>query len=115
MVSLATEGSRLSPGNRVLYIEYLGIAPANLRPPWGTQVLKGLGMFLVQRAAEMALEHLEGRVGLHALPNVEAYYPKLRFTAVGREETDDGKLLYFELTPAGAKLLVDEGLIRDGN
>lgn len=47
-----------------------------------------------------------GRVGLHSKPEVEEFYRRLGFEELGRDVTDDGTWLYFEMTPDRATLLL---------
>ena len=48
---LGEEVSRLDAGKPLLYIEHLGVAPANQRPPVGTNLHQGIGSTLLKVAA----------------------------------------------------------------
>ncbi len=110
MLSLSLDDSRRTRGARLVYVEYVGVAPDNLGPPIGRRALRGLGSLLVREAAAVSqAAGFDGRVGLHALPEVETYYPTLWFDPGQREETEDGALLYFELEPANAQNLLTKG------
>jgi ribosomal protein S18 acetylase RimI-like enzyme len=99
--------SRLQASCDTVYIEYVGVAPWNQSPPIGEARVKGLGRALIRIALALSMElGKEGRVGLHAKPDVEGFYRKLGFTEVGFEDEEDGKWLYFESTPEFASVFV---------
>ena len=112
MMSLTLDLSRVhdASGARVVYVEYLGVAPENLPPPIGTKAIRGLGVVLMREAIRLAFElGLDGRVGLHSKPEAEDFYRRLGLLPVGREQTQDGSWLYFESEPAtGRRLLKDD-------
>lgn len=105
--------TRLDPdkGRDLLYIEYVGVAPANQRAPVGDRKIKGIGKFLVRIAATLSVDlGLDGRVGLHSKDNATDFYEhNCGFTPLGVEACDDGDWMYFEIDAEGAKLLMKDG------
>jgi hypothetical protein len=109
MLSLKLERgtSRLEPRTDLVYIEYVGVAPHNQSPPIGNKQIKGLGKLLVKLAVRVSTSlKLEGRIGLHAKPDVEDFYRRLGLVACEREDTGDGIWLYFEAGPEEARKLL---------
>lgn len=97
--------SQLSPGSDLVYIEYVGVAPSHLRPPIGRRVMSGLGSVLVLTTLQIATEcGCDGRVGLHSKPDAEDFYRRLSFRELRYDQTEDGKWLYFEMVPEGARI-----------
>jgi hypothetical protein len=98
VLSVQTNGSRLYPWTDLIYVEYLITAPHN-RPP--ERRLPGLGRILVRTAMDVSRQmSFAGRIGLHSKPEAEEFYAeKVGLVAVGREQTVDGLLLFFELDP----------------
>lgn len=90
--------SRLS-GEPLVYVDYLESAPWNLRLPTVAPRFMGIGTVLVAEAVHLSLDSgFEGRVGLHSLPQAEAFYKsRCQMTELGQ----DGQyfdLTYFEFT-----------------
>lgn len=90
--------SRLT-GEPLLYVDYLESAPWNLRLPSVQPRFMGVGTVLIAEAVRLSLDsHLEGRIGLHSLPQAEPFYKsRCRMTELGQ---DPGyfDLTYFEFT-----------------
>ena len=87
----------LSPGSAV-YVDYVEAAPWNLRVASSTARFVGVGTALVVAAIRLSRdESYEGRVGLHSLPQAEAFYTRCGLTRVG---IDHGyyDLPYYECT-----------------
>jgi hypothetical protein len=84
--------ARVSSGG-LLYVDYLETAPWNLKGGSTPPRFLGVGTVLLAEAVRMSVEAgLEGRVGLHSLPEAEPFYDKCRMTRQG----PDSK--YFDLT-----------------
>ncbi len=69
--------ARLPPdvGQPIVYVDYLEVAPWNAREYAANPRLKGIGTRLLQAAVlRSQQESCNGRVGLHALPQSEAFY-----------------------------------------
>ncbi|MEL6224281.1 MAG: GNAT family N-acetyltransferase [Cyanobacteria bacterium J06627_8] len=77
MVKLAGMEARLEPdkGKPLVYIDYLESAPWNLSTMVDTPLYGGIGPLLMQTAVQLSYdEGFHGRIGLHALPQAEAFY-----------------------------------------
>lgn len=90
-------------GNDIVYIELLSTAPWNRKDMTDEVKLRGVGSILVAAATKYSFEvEFKGRIGLHALPQSEAFYRKFpHLTEVGVDP--DKKMIYFESTPEEAK------------
>ena len=99
-------------GRPLLYIDYLEVAPWNWRiPEIGRDGrFRGVGSALFWNAVQQSLEEgFQGRVGLHALPQAEAFYRDgCHMTPLGRDAAKQN-LLYFELSRQQAERLICEG------
>jgi hypothetical protein len=85
-------------GGQVVYVDYLEAAPWNLKGMTAPPRYVGVGTALMIEAIRISWEvGLGGRVGLHSLPQAEAFYPRCGMTRVG---VDPGyyDLTYFEYT-----------------
>jgi hypothetical protein len=101
-VAAAPKYAALSPGAQALYVDYVEVAPWNLRTMADPPMYEGVGSALladvVRRSRELG--HA-GRVGLHSLPSVEGYYRHCRLTDLGMDPAYHG-LRYFEYTEGDA-------------
>lgn len=114
LTKTATHVARLAEdkGKPLVYVDYLEVAPWN----WRVSALglqgrhKGVGSVLFREADRQSLtEGFHGRVGLHALPQAEAFYQgACGMTAVGRD-SDKQHLLYFEFSRSQAQNFLDVG------
>lgn len=95
-------------GKPLVYIEYLEVAPWN-RPELGSSPrLRGVGSALVSTAIELSVaEGFKGRIGLHSLPQADAFYRKIGMTDVGPDPQYQD-LKYFEMTAEQAHAFLDE-------
>jgi hypothetical protein len=67
--------SRQSHQLPILYVDYLAIGPFNREPIQKPQRFRGLGTVLLGSAVNTSLNMgLEGRCGLHSLPQSEGFY-----------------------------------------
>lgn len=82
--------------SRLVYVEYLASAPWNRRaledPPFFAGIGSALLSFARQRSLDMGYG---GRVGLHSLPDAEAFYHRCDMPDYGPDPDKDG-LVYFE-------------------
>ncbi|MBE7385742.1 MAG: hypothetical protein F6J95_030670 [Leptolyngbya sp. SIO1E4] len=80
----------------IVYVEYLASAPWNRRPIEEPPYLVGVGRALLAltRQRSVALGY-GGRVGLHSLPETEAFYHRNNMPDYGPDPDKDG-LVYFE-------------------
>jgi hypothetical protein len=79
--------ARLGDGH-VVYVDYLESAPWNLKGLVDPPRFLGVGTVLVAEAVRISVEEgFEGRLGLHSLPQAEAFYDKCRMTRLGEDPT----------------------------
>ena len=85
--------SRIS-GDPLIYVDYLESAPWNLKISGVAPRFIGVGTVLIAEAVHLSLDTgLEGRVGLHSLPQAETFYrSRCGMTDLGRDPR------YFDLT-----------------
>jgi hypothetical protein len=107
MVKTAPYQSRLPSdvGKPIVYIDFLEVSPWNWTLPAINRVpkLKGLGSQLIEVAVAMSIEEeFSGRVGLHSLPQSEAWYGKRKFIRLGPDLQKQG-LVYMERPAVSAR------------
>ena len=90
-------------GNDLVYIELLSTAPWNRKDMVEKVKLNGVGSILIAAATKYSFEvEFKGRIGLHALPQSEAFYRQFpHLMEVGVDP--DKKMVYFESTPEEAR------------
>ena len=100
---LADLGSRTSKirgeeGLPLVYIDFIAVAPWN-RPVLAEEPrYKGVGSVLLVTAISLSIdEEMEGRIGLHSLPQSEGFYAEYCGMTSHGPEGDEG-LHYFEMT-----------------
>ena len=100
---LADLGSRRSKirgeeGLPLVYIDFIAVAPWN-RPVLAEEPrYKGVGSVLLVTAISLSIdEEMEGRIGLHSLPQSEGFYAEYCGMTSHGPEGDEG-LHYFEMT-----------------
>ena len=93
-------------GKSLVYVYFLAAAPWNLLQLDASRRFKGIGQILLRAAIlqSLELEH-RGRIGLHSLPQSEAYYDRQGFQCLGPDPAKDG-LKYYELSAAAAAKFV---------
>jgi hypothetical protein len=90
-----------STSREIIYIEEVAVAPWN-RAVIGIRRYEGLGRLMLAVAVSLSFdEEMEGRCGLHSLPQAEGFYQKIGMTYVGL--VDHQGLKYFEFEPAAAQ------------
>ena len=90
-----------SKQEEVIYIEYLAVAPWN-RAKIQMQKFKGLGKIMMALAVSYSSEKgMEGRCGLHSLPQAENFYSKIGMVDCGFDSSKGMK--YYEFTQTAAK------------
>jgi GNAT superfamily N-acetyltransferase len=90
-------------GKPLVYLDYLEVAPWN-RPEFGAATrLRGVGSALIAAAVALSGEEgFKGRLGLHSLPQADAFYRKIGMTDLGQDPAYHG-LRYFEMTVEQAR------------
>jgi hypothetical protein len=93
---------RKKPVTNIVYVDYLAVAPWNRAAIQQRPRFKGLGTIMLGIAVSISLEEeMDGRCGLHSLPQSEGFY-----TRVGMKDTgliDEHNLKYFEFEPEAAR------------
>ena len=89
-VSRVPQAARLSDGH-VVYVDYVESAPWNLRSFAVQPRYLGVGTVLIAEAARLSLEMGLGGIGLHSLPQAEAFYTRCQMTKFGPDPA------YFDL------------------
>ena len=81
----------------IIYVDYLESAPWNLKTPAALPRFIGVGTVLIAEAVRLGLEmNLDGRVGLHSLPQAETFYEtRCRMTRFS-QDAEYFNLTYFE-------------------
>jgi hypothetical protein len=105
LASFAREPSQ--KGDHLAYIDLLATAPWN-RPQFTDRpIYKGIGPLLLGTAISLSVdEGFRGRIGLHALPQSEAWYRNVcGMTDLGPDPAYSN-LHYFEMTEAQARAFV---------
>jgi hypothetical protein len=101
--------ARLAPdfGKSLVYVNYLESAPWNTREYTADTRFKGVGTLLLEAAVlRSRKDGFEGRIGLHALPQSEAFYSGACGMCKLGIDAADGDLTYFEFTSAAATAFV---------
>ena len=96
-------------GKPLVYIDYLEAAPWN-RPELGAPArLRGVGTALITAAVVLSVEEgFKGRIGLHSLPQADAFYrDRCGMTDLG-QDAGYQNLRYFEFTPGQAGKFLEE-------
>ena len=113
LYSLVGHRGRLVPGRPdLLYLEYLEVAPWNLKIDLlGQQVaLRGCGRQLIDLGVRLSdALGMSGRLGLHALPQARSFYRRCGFQDLG-PDPEHQNLSYHEMdTPAAGVFLQQKG------
>jgi hypothetical protein len=83
---------------QVVYVDYVESAPWNIKRAAVLPRFLGVGTILIAEAVRLSLEMgLGGRVGLHSLPQAEAFCNRCGMTRIGAD-ADYYDLSYFEFT-----------------
>lgn len=90
-----------------MYLDYLEVAPWN-RPEFGAAPrLRGVGSALITAAVALSDEEgFKGRLGLHSLPQADAFYRKIGMTDLGQDPAYQN-LRYFEMTVEQARAFLE--------
>jgi hypothetical protein len=97
VMSVSRDGrpARLSPG-LIVYVDFLEVAPWNLRSGTAPPRFAGVGSILIAEAVLLSVDlGMGGKVGLHSLPQSEAFYERCSMPAVG-PDPGYAQLTYFE-------------------
>lgn len=98
--------SPVGTSTSIVHVAYVAVAPWNRRPIQEPR-FKGLGSVLIGVAVSISLEEeMEGRCGLHSLPQSEGFYHRLGMKDFGI--VDSSGLKYFEFDPEGARKFLED-------
>ena len=98
-ISPRVSRARNAADDKVLYVEFLEAAPWNLPGYVGEKAeFKGIGITLLACAVGVSMETgCKGMIGLHSLPQAEAFYLHLGFDDLGLDDSE-GCHYFFELS-----------------
>ncbi|QOJ31439.1 MAG: GNAT family N-acetyltransferase [Gammaproteobacteria bacterium] len=100
-------------GKNLVYVRYLENAPWNQKELFDPPRYRGVGSILVRAAIELSRsEGFRGRIGLHALPQSNAFYAKTCAMSDFGVDTDPNysPMRYFEMTPEQAEAFIAKGI-----
>lgn len=105
-IAFAKELSQLN--QFLIYIDLLAVAPWNRRNFVETRLYGGVGPLLVATAISYSVDQgLDGRIGLHSLPQSETWYrDRCCMTDLGPDADHPQNLRYFEMTVDQAKTYI---------
>jgi hypothetical protein len=96
--------------NHVVYVEYLEVAPWNRTAVSNAPRYRGIGTVLIAAAIGLSVEEgNHGRIGLHALPQAEAFYRDVCQMIDLGPDSSYWDLRYFEMTESQAESFVRRG------
>jgi len=102
MLLLWPKTARFANGELV-YVDYLEVAPKDRHGPQVQRDVLGVGAAMIDVAVRVSCaEGLAGRIGLHSLPDAEAFYKKRGLKRGTRDAPEN--LLYFEMVEGGEAL-----------
>jgi hypothetical protein len=95
-------------GKHQVYVEFLETAPWNRPSLAGAPRYRGVGPALVHVAITLSVtEGYKGRLGLHSLPQADAWYrDRCGMTDLGIDRTKG--LRYFEMSPRQARSFLNQ-------
>ena len=115
MLQTSGRAGRLEPDTDkpLTYSDFIEVAPWNLRAFTNTPRFGAIGIRLLQAAVRISQdEEMHGRIGLHALPQAEAFYrDTCGMTSLGYDP-DYENLPYFEMTWEQAAQFLAKGADR---
>lgn len=95
-------------GRPLVYLDYLEVAPWNRRELQATTRFRGVGTALLSAAVQLSFdEDFKGRLGLHSLPQADAFYRRIGMTDMGPDPSYQS-LRYFEMTAERARAFLEE-------
>jgi hypothetical protein len=96
-------------GKPLVYVDYLEVAPWN-RPELGQMPrYKGVGTALIAAAVSLSEEEsFKGRIGLHSLPQADAFYGKRCGMSDLGPDAKYQNLRYFEMTIDQARAFLEK-------
>lgn len=96
LIETQLHGSRITEGQRLVYMEIVATAPWNRTDIQYLPRYKSVGTIFIQFARTRSIElGYQGRLGLHSLPGTEKFYDNQRMLNLGADE-DYENIVYFE-------------------
>ncbi len=112
MIVDLTRSSRLDEqkGKPLVYIHYLENAPWNRPELQDPPTYRGVGTLLIAAAIQLSLdEGFTGRLGLHSLPQANAFYANTCGMSDLGPDPSYQNLSYFEMTGEQAQAFIERG------
>jgi hypothetical protein len=111
MVLLSGKQSRAVSRSPIVYVDFVAVGPWNRREIQNPQRFRHLGSVLLGAAVARSFSlGLDGRCGLHSLPQSEGFYRRIGMTDLGID-AGYGSLRYFEFTDQSARKFIDKGAL----
>lgn len=89
-------------GRPLVYVMFLAAAPWNLPAYASRPRFRGVGTMLLRAAIETSIDlGFKGRIGLHSLPQADAFYSRTGLIPLGADSKKQN-LTYFEMDPQAA-------------
>jgi hypothetical protein len=100
-------------GRHLVYVDFVENAPWNRPELRNPPLYRGVGTILIRAAIELSKsEEFKGRIGLHSLPQANAFYANtIGMTDLGQDRDYQG-LRYFEMTAEHAEAFIKKGGVR---
>lgn len=100
-------------GKQLVYVHFLATAPWNDRDFTPDPRYGGVGKIFLASAIQLSIDNgFKGRIGLHSLPQAEAFYSGCGMTDVGPDPSPGAQnLRYYEMTPEQAQAFNTRGQI----
>jgi GNAT superfamily N-acetyltransferase len=97
-------------GKNIVYVSFVESAPWNRKELFDPPRYRGIGTILIRAAIELSQdEGFKGRIGLHSLPQANAFYANTcGMTDLGADK-DYQDLRYFEMTSKEAEAFIEKG------
>ena len=112
LVDAVTKRCRIEAqkGQHLIYVLFVENAPWNRKELFDPPRYRGIGSILIRAAVELSkVEEFKGRIGLHSLPQANAFYANTcGMTDLGIDQDYEG-LRYFEMTPEQAEAFIAKG------
>jgi len=99
-------------GKNLVYVEYVENAPWNRKELFDPPRYRGVGTLFIRAAIEASKEEgFKGRIGLHSLPQADAFYAQTcGMTDFGADpDPAYSPMHYFEMTPEQAEAFIAKG------
>lgn len=111
MLVLLGKLSRDGTSLPIVYVDYVAVAPWNRKAVQNPQRFRNLGTVMLGAAVATSKSMgLEGRCGLHSLPQSEGFYRRIGMSDFGVDAAYFS-LRYFEFTSQSARKFIEKGAL----